>query len=457
MFKKIISLMAVLSLLVIPISAEETAEKIEITSAAYVLYNPDNDEVVESHNGDQKMYPASLTKMMTALLAYEMCEDLDSEIATVSDNAISSIYGTSSSTAGLKKGEQVTIRQLLYLLMLPSGNDAANVIAEYFCGDNETFAQKMNQKAKEIGMENTHFANPHGLHDENHYTTAKDLAILADVYTDVKLLAEIAACNQFVMPATNKQGERVINTTNFMKIENSGYYYEYANGLKTGNTDEAGRCLAASAQKDGVRYICILLNCPEVWYTNRYVRSEFLEAADIFEYAFENYECIKIAQKGQKVGENQVFETYGKTAEIVLESDIYATLPKGTDLSALEIEYALENLDQNGLLLPNVTKGDILGKAIISLDGRILGETSVMAGNNVEVHFWLKFWHKIDFYIYLLLGFIAVLILLFVLLIIRKNIIVYKRKKAKQKRLARKMAVEAQREQKAHYDYFKME
>ena len=178
---------------------------------------------------------------------------------------------------------------MLYLLMLPSGNDAANAIAEHISGDNDEFAKLMNKKAKELGMKNTHFANPHGLHNDDHYTTATDLAILADAYSSVETLSEIAKCNQYLMPATNKQGERLINTTNFMKIEKSGYYYEYADGLKTGNTDEAGRCLAASARTNGVRYICILLDCPEVWRGKGYVRSEFLEAAEIFKYAFEKY------------------------------------------------------------------------------------------------------------------------------------------------------------------------
>ena len=207
MFKKVLILFLTLLIFVFPINAS-AVEKPKITSRAYVLYNPDSNQVVESVNGDKKMYPASLTKMLTALVAYEMCEDLDNETAIVSENAIKSIYGTGSSTAGLQIGEEVTVRQLLYLLILPSGNDAANVIAEHFCGNNQTFAQKMNQKAKEIGMVNSHFANPHGLHDNNHYTTAKDLALLADAYSEIDTLHKIANSLQFIMPATNKQPER---------------------------------------------------------------------------------------------------------------------------------------------------------------------------------------------------------------------------------------------------------
>lgn len=428
MLKKFVIFSIVFSIFAFSVSAEEI-KKPEITSKAYVLYNPDNDEVVESLNGNKKMYPASLTKMMTALVAYENCENLDREIITVSENAVKSIYGTSSSKADLKIGEQTTLRQMLYLLMLPSGNDAANAIAEHISGDNDEFAKLMNKKAKELGMKNTHFANPHGLHNDDHYTTATDLAILADAYSSVETLSEIAKCNQYLMPATNKQGERLINTTNFMKIEKSGYYYEYADGLKTGNTDEAGRCLAASARKNGVRYICILLDCPEVWRGKGYVRSEFLEAAEIFKYAFENYQCVKIAEKGSKVGSNIVFETYNESVDILLENDVFATLPKGTDLSAVKIKYKLNNLDENNLLLPDISSGEVLGNAKLYLNGKMLGQANVVSNNEVRSHWWLKFWHTVDFYVYLTLAIIIGIFLLFTVLIIRKYVIINKRRR----------------------------
>ncbi len=456
MLRKLIVFSLVFSFFVFSVSAEEI-KKPEITSGAYVLYNPDNNEVVESFNGNKKMYPASLTKMMTALISYEMCSDLDNDIITVSENAVKSIYGTSSSKADLKIGEETTVRQMLYLLMLPSGNDAANALAEHFCGNNEAFAQQMNNKAKELGMKNTNFVNPHGLHNADHYTTAEDLAILADAYSSVETLKEIAKCNQYMMTATNKHGERLFYTTNFMKVPKSGYYYEYADGLKTGNTDEAGRCLAASAEKDGVRFICILLDCPERWQGKTYLRCEFLEAAEVFKYAFEKYECVKIADKGTKVGANAVYETYGETAEIVLSKDIFATLPKGTDLSDLEIEYGLNNLDENKLLLPDISKGQNLGNAILSLDGKILGTCSVVANNSVKSHWWLKFWHTIDFYLYLTLAIIGGIFLLFVALLIRKYVIINKRRKERLRRLERRRQMQAEFDLQKPYDYFKIE
>jgi D-alanyl-D-alanine carboxypeptidase (penicillin-binding protein 5/6) len=198
------------------------------------------------------------------------------------------LYGTGSSTAKIKIGEKLSVRQLLYLMLLPSGNDAANALAEHFSNDTQSFIQKMNNKAIEIGMTDSHFVTPHGLHDDNHYSTAVDLAKLATAYYSVPLFKEISKTVTYKVSKTNKQGERDIRTTNYMLIEKSGYDYKYATGLKTGNTDKAGRCLAASANKDGVEYICILLETPEAWNKYGLIRTDFLEAKSIFEYAF-NY------------------------------------------------------------------------------------------------------------------------------------------------------------------------
>ena len=229
MFKKIVVIFLASFLFLQPVFAEtKTDQKPQVSASAYVLYNPDNDEVVEGKNENVKKYPASLTKMLTALTVLELCEDLDKEVITVSENAVTSLYGTQSSTAKLKIGEKFSVRQMLYLMLLPSGNDAANALAEHFCGDNRSFAKKMNEKAKEIGMLNSNFSNPHGLHDDNHYTTARDLAVLADAYMQNELLYDIAKCIDYTVPKTNLQAERQIRTTNFMRIEGSGYYYAYA-------------------------------------------------------------------------------------------------------------------------------------------------------------------------------------------------------------------------------------
>ncbi len=458
MFKKLISIFVLCSVLSVPVAAQiQTETKPEITASSYVIYNPDNDEVVDGKNENVKMYPASLTKMLTALTVVDLCEDLDGTIITVSENAVTSLYGTQSSTAKLKIGEKFSVKQMLYLMLLPSGNDAANALAEHFCGNNSSFAKKMNEKAKEIGMKNSNFCNPHGLHDDNHYTTARDLAVLSDAYLENEILYNIAKCIDYTVPATNLQGERQIRTTNFMLIEGSGYYYPYATGLKTGNTDKAGRCLAASAEKNGVRYICILLDTPEKWVRKGYIRSDFLEAVEIFEYAFKTYEFVKIAEAGTVVANLPVFETFSKTTDLVLKNDVYATLPKGTDLSQLKTDFIPENLVDNVYLNSPVNSGQVSGNVNFILNNRVIGSCNTVAKNTVKPNGLIVFWHTVDLYVYIFLGVIAFVLLCFVFLIIRKKIIVFKRKKAKEKRLERRKLKQAEFEKQAPYNYFKMD
>ncbi|MBR4116778.1 MAG: D-alanyl-D-alanine carboxypeptidase [Clostridia bacterium] len=458
MFKKIFAMFLLLSFFIISVSAQTANEaKPQITSSAYLLYNPDNDEVVDSKNATQRMYPASLTKMLTALTVLDLCEDIENETVTVTENAITSLYGTGSSTANIKIGEKFTVKQLLYLMLLPSGNDAANALAEHFCGDSLAFSVEMNRKAKEIGMVDSNFVTPHGLHNDNHYSTALDLAVLADAYLSVPLLAKISSTVVYKVPKTNKQGERDIRTTNYMLIEKSGYDYEYATGLKTGNTDKAGRCLAASAKKGNIQYICILLDTPEAW--NRYglVRTDFLEACEFFKYAFDTYETVKIADKGLKVTELPVFETFDKTVTLGLESDVYATLPKNTDVSSVTVSFKPQNLIENKFSYSPVKKNDVFGKANLLLDGQIIGSCNVVALDTVEPHGLIVFWHKIDLYVYIALGVIAFLLLLFVTLIIRKKIVMYKRKKQKEKRLLHRKQLQEAFAKQEPYNYFKMD
>ncbi len=458
MFKKIVCAIAALLLSIIPVFATEAeTNQPNITSLSYVLYNPDNDEIVEGNNYNQRMFPASLTKMLTAVTVMNICDDVSTEKVTVSQSAISLLAGTNSSKAGLRVNEVFTVEELLYLMLLPSGNDAANVLAEHFNTETTSFVDHMNRVAKEIGMKDSHFVNPHGLHDDNHYSTAADLAFLADAYMDIALLCEIAKADEFRLPVTNEHSEYWVRCTNFMNVKNSGYYYEYSTGLKTGYTDKAGRCLAASAEKNGERYICILLFTPEVWDKNGLVRTEFLEATEIFEYAFETYDCVKIASKNQIVTELPVYETYGKKVKLVFENDIYATVKKGTDIDKLEIEFKPKNLIDCGMIDSPVNVGESFGNASLMLYDKEIGFCNVVASKTVEPNGFLVFWHKIDLFVYIFLGVISFIILLFVFFIIRKKVVIYKRKKNKEARIARRKRQMLEFEEKEPYNYFKMD
>ncbi len=456
MFKKIVALCCIIffSFSCFTVNAEN--KKPTITATAYVLYNPDNDEIVESKNQDKRMYPASLTKMMTALAVTKLCDDYGEKI-TVTENAIKSLYGTNSSKARILQGEIITVEQMLYLMLLPSGNDAAYALAEHFTNKGQDFIKFMNELAKSIGMNNSNFVNPHGLHDENHYTTAVDLAILADAYMSDPMLCKIAECTEFTMPQTNLQAERVIRTTNYMLREDNRYYYKYTTGLKTGYTDDAGKCFAGSAEKGGVKYIAILLQVPEVWDRYGLVRTEFLEATELFKYAFSTYECVEIAKRNTVIKNLPVFETYNKRVEIGLKNDVFATIPRDTDLTKIKIDFTPQNLLEGNIADAPVKKGDSFGVAKFMLENRVVGECEVLAFNSVEPNAFIVFWHIIDFYVYLILGIIGFMIFAFCVLVIRKHIILYRRRKMREKReLHRKKLQEACLKQEP-YDYFKMD
>lgn len=262
--------------------------------------------VLHEKNADCAMPMASTTKIMTALLVAQDC-NLD-EIITVPDEAV----GVEGSSIYLKRGETLSVRDLLYGLMLRSGNDAATALAIHHSGSIDKFVEAMNFKAKEIGANNTHFANPSGLPDDNHYTTARDLCEIARYAMLNDTFAEVVACKNYsgdFRTFTNKN--KILSTV------------EGANGIKTGYTAKAGRCLVSSARRDGMDVICVVLNCYDM-----YERS-----SKIIESSFGKY-CMETLTRGR------VFDFNGRRC--ALDKDYTLCLERGE-----EIEYELTDVKDN--------------------------------------------------------------------------------------------------------------
>ncbi len=213
-------------------------------------------KILFSKNENEKMYPASTTKIVTAILTLENC-NLD-DIVTVSYDAVMSIPDGYSS-ASLQIGETLTVEQLLQLLLVHSANDAANVLAEHIGGSVESFVSMMNTKINELQLSNTHFTNTFGKHDDNHYTTAKDLATIMQYCIKNETFRKIAGSASCAIPATNKYGTRKYNSTNELIIPNSKYYYPILTCGKTGFTSQAGDCLVSCSYKDDLELICVIL------------------------------------------------------------------------------------------------------------------------------------------------------------------------------------------------------
>lgn len=255
----------------------------QLAAVSAILIEANTGMVIFEKNPDQLMFPASTTKIMTVLLGILAGNMSDTVI--VSGSALAgAVSDTDSTKIGLKEGEEVNLRDLLYATMVRSGNDGANVIAEHISGSIPAFVDRMNQAAQVYGMKNTHFANPHGLHDDTHYTTARDLATLARVAMENATFRDIVGTRSFTLPRTNMSAGRAFNSGYDILDSQDSDYYPYATGIKTGTTSAAGYCFVGSASKDGVDLISVVL------YSGR--SNRWRDTRKLFEYGFSQYVSV---------------------------------------------------------------------------------------------------------------------------------------------------------------------
>ncbi len=285
---------------------------------AWMLIDADSGRVLESENENERIEPASTTKIMTLLVAIESGKL--SETVTISGHA----DRVGGSTCDLPEGKEVNLENLLTAMMMKSGNDAATAVAEHLGGGEEGFADMMNAKAKELGMTNTNFLTPHGMHEEEHYTTVTDMAILARAAMKNSTFMEIVDRATYTLP----ENDREYPTTNQLLDGESEYYYAYATGMKTGSTPEAKDCLVASASKDGMRLIALLFKYDDG-------DDRWTDAKNLFDFGFTNYKTLKISEVlkstpplQQTVENCSATDEKGGLLEFVTPSeDTYVTLP----------------------------------------------------------------------------------------------------------------------------------
>ena len=367
----------------------------ELTCGAAILVDGDHGDVLFEKNGYEKMYPASITKIMTSLLVLEAIEDgqltLDTPI-TASETAIAAITADSS-TQNIQPGEILTVEQLLYCDLVASANEACNILAETVAGSISAFVDLMNQKAAELGMENTHFVNPSGLHDPEHYTTAYDIYLMAHAAMQYETFRTIVSTARYVVPATNMSGERNLYTTNAL-IDNwriAGYTYSKAIGIKTGTTDAAGQCLAAAAvDEQGRTFYCVVLNAQNVvdsaGNTTRY---SFKESRDLLEWGFANFERMTLMDDTTLIREVAV--------TLSNEQDYVLAEPRGSVERTMPTDYDPE-LAEYRVDLPEsveapVEAGDVLGTVTLIYEGEEYGTLDLVAADGVarsDFQYYLK-------------------------------------------------------------------
>lgn len=358
---------------------------LNITAGAALLMDSSTNKILYSKNPDEKMYPASTTKILTSILAIEHCNLND--IVSVPYEAIS-IVPSGYSIASLQAGEQLTVEQLLQLSLVQSANDAANVLAFHISGSIDGFAMLMNSKIEELGLTNTHFTNPSGKHDENHYTTAHDLALIMQYCMKNETFRNMAGLKYCKIPATNKYEERVFTNTNEMLVVNnnnvsSNYYYKYLIAGKTGFTSQAKNCLVAVANKDGLELISVILSVG--LYPNN-LSGRFLETKELLNYGYNNYTIRKIREENAIADQIQVKNATKdtKNLDLIISNDIIALI-KQSDLNS---EFTPEIHINENISAP-ISQGDILGKIVYTIDD-ITYSSDLKASHDVKkFNFWI--------------------------------------------------------------------
>lgn len=364
------------------------AAEINISAPVCVLMEYSTGKILFEKNLNKMMYPASTTKLMTAILVLEKCQLTD--VATVSNSAVDSVPA-GYSTAYLQKGEKLTIEQLLHVLLIPSANDAANVLAEHVGGSIANFANMMNSKAKEIGCENTNFKNPSGIHDENHYSTAYDLSLIAKHAMQFQTIKDIVQKTVYNLPKTDKYNSdnRIFYNTNLLLSHHSpdDYYYPYATGLKTGYTNPAKDCIIATAKKDDLELIAVILGAED---TNGSLVPKFLDCKKLFEYGFSNYSYKNIKKANSVVTKVSVLgATEDTKLNILVKNDINVFLENNFDINNLEPKLELDTP-----LVAPIKGGSTIGKITYDIDGiiytsELIAETDVNIVNFVLIIFRL--------------------------------------------------------------------
>ncbi len=375
--KKILFLMLFLILLI-----PSQIMAISVNCPNVILIDADTGRVLYEQEAYSKAFPASTTKIMTAILTLENANL--SDYVTASYSAIMSVPSGGSHTA-IQVGESLTIKELLQSLLIASGNDAANILAEHIGGSTESFATMMNTRAKELGCTNTNFINANGLHNDNHYSSAYDLAIMYkyawDTFSDFR---DIVSTVRFRLPITEKYSDddRVYINSNRLLIpsagsDNKNYYYQYTTGGKTGYTKEAKNCLVASASKNGFNLIAVVLGGTQDASGYSY---RFMDTKELFEYGFANLSKETIAKK------DTIIDTIKISNAPEDNNLLNAVLSKDLTLT-INLEDVTTNFEPviqlNDIIEAPIEAGDILGTATYTIYGTE-HVIELVAGNDIE-------------------------------------------------------------------------
>ncbi len=360
----------------VPPTAHMEGDKPVIAARSAVVIDADTGVVVFGKDEHQLCYPASVTKTLTCLIAAEETEPTD--LVTFSENAVYGI-GEGSSSIAVRVGETLNMEQCMHAMLMASANDVCVGVAEFIDGDINTFAERMNKKAKEVGALDSHFANPHGYHDENHYTTAYDIAMIVKAAVKEPKFLESYGCLTYTIPKTNMvDEERILNNRSKILFPDSEFYYKYIKGSKTGYTSQAGNTLVSYAEKDGIGLICCVL-------ADRGTNT-FEDTSLLFDYCFGKYSSQTLLSPGEQSVTVPVEQAYKDktilTGEVQasVKDECSAVVPDFINKSTISV-----SKDVPEKLTAPVKAGDVIGKVSISYGGVVFASADLIADNEVQL------------------------------------------------------------------------
>ncbi len=347
----------------------------KLTARSAIVMDTVTGQVLYERDIDTRRYPASTTKMMTLIVALEHGR-LD-DIVTVSKHA----EGVEGSTLWLVQGDKIPLEELLTGMMMHSGNDATVAVAEHIAGSVPAFVEMMNEKAAEIGAYNTHFVNPNGLPDENHYTTAFDLAKIAAYGYNLPHFEEIVSKQEVIYDWVKDPAKKLRNENQML------WLYRGANGVKTGYTDAAGRCLVSAARRDGMQLVAVVLDSYYMWN----------DSIALLDYGFQNARPKTLVKKGEVVAKVEVADGRQDEVELVAAESLVAVEKLG---ETGKVEKKLEIPEE---VAAPIKKGDVVGKVVCYYDGKRQGAIYLLAAKDVEyysfwdnlLNWWREFWKGI--------------------------------------------------------------
>lgn len=392
------------------------ADNLNLTGESAILIDAETGQIIYEKNPHEKLHPASTTKILTGILTLENAS-MD-EIVTVDEEVV---YLTKGSHIALEPGEQLTVKDLLYALLVESANDAALALAKHISGSVEEFAELMNNKAKELGALNSNFVNPNGLSVENHLSTAYDLSLIARYAMKNETFREIVSNYTYVIPATNKKNEervlwssnRLLYSHNTILVDgkNVPAKYDGITGVKTGYTPEAGNCLVASAERDNESLIAVVLKSN--------VNNIFSDIHMLLNYGFDNFEKANIAIKEQFVDNIEVENGTIPVVAGIIGENLYRTIPVNS------LEKISKKIIINDEIKAPIRSGEVLGKVEYFLEDDYLGTVNILSTYDVDEIPAPTLLDKIidKWYLALIFGFI----------LLRSVVIINKKKKRKRR------------------------